>query len=246
MMMSIGWFRFGAVAADAGKAGIGGECLRSETTPLRSLVMREIAPGLRYWSARHPDWNDASDWPELVGCAYYEAADAVVLIDPLLPRGSEQDFLTALDRDVARLDRPVAVLLTAPWHKRDAAPIADRYGTTVWAHSDAQARLPFKAQAGPLPDGVETFSAAGVSEGEVVFYLRPHRALVVAEVFMGVDGALRVCPSPVLQDRAAFERSLHGLLRWPIDHVLVAHGEPVIGDGHRQIDDALRMFVVTR
>jgi glyoxylase-like metal-dependent hydrolase (beta-lactamase superfamily II) len=208
--------------------------------------MRAVAPGLRYWTAAHPDWNGATDWPELVGCVYYEAVDAVVLIDPLLPRGSEEAFLAGLDRDVARLDRRVAVLLTAPWHKRDTALIAERYGTTVWAHPEARARLPFKAQAGTLPDGIETFSAAGVSEGDVVFYLRLHRALVVAEIFMGVNGALRVCPSPVLEDRAAFEQSLHALLRWPIDHVLVAHGEPVIGDGGRQIDDALRAFAATR
>ncbi len=208
--------------------------------------MKEIAPGLRYWTAPHPDWRGATDWPEFVGCVYYEAADAVVLIDPLLPRGSEDAFLTALDRDVAHVDLPVAVLLTAPWHKRDAALIANRYGTTVWAHPAAKARLPFATHAGPLPDGVETFSAAGVVEGDVMFYLRPYRALVVAEVFLGVDPALRVCPSPALRDRAAFERSLHTLMSWPIDHVLVAHGEPVLGNGGRQIEEALRVFATTR
>ena len=56
---------------------------------------------------------------------------------------------------------------------------------------------------------------------------------------------LRVCPSPALQDRAAFEASLQTLLRWPIDHALVSHGEPVIGDGGRQINDDLRAFAET-
>ena len=77
--------------------------------------MREVAPGLRYWTAPHPQWNGATGWPEDIGCVYYEAADALALIDPLLPRGEEERFLVALDRDVARLDRPVALLLTAPW-----------------------------------------------------------------------------------------------------------------------------------
>ena len=208
--------------------------------------MRDVAPGLRYWTAPHPQWNGATDWPEEVGCVCYEAADALALIDPLLPRGEEERFLAALDRDVARLDRPVAVMLTAPWHKRDAAAIANRYGTTVWAHPAAHARLPFKAQAGPLPDGVETFSADGVWEGDVAFYIRPHRALVVAEFFMGIDGGLRVCPSPALQDRDAFEKSLQALLQWPIDHVLAGHGEPVIGNGARRIADALRELAETR
>jgi glyoxylase-like metal-dependent hydrolase (beta-lactamase superfamily II) len=204
--------------------------------------MREVEPGLRYWTAPHPEWNGATDWAEFVGCVYYEAVDAVVLIDPLLPRGSGDAFLEALDRDVARLNRLVAVLLTAPWHRRDAALIAERYGTTVWAHPAAHGRLPFETHAGPLPEGVETFSTAGVSEGDVLFYLRPHRALVVAEVFMGGEGGLRVCPSPALQDRSAFEQSLRTLLSWPIDHVLVAHGVPVIGEGQRRIEEALRAF----
>jgi hypothetical protein len=207
--------------------------------------MREIAPGLRYWKAPHPQWNGATEWPEDVGCVYYEAADALALIDPLLPRGREESLLVALDRDVARLDRPVVVMLTAPWHKRDAASIAERYGATVWAHPAAHAQVPFETLAGPLPDGIGTFSAGGVWEGDVAFYIRPQRALVVAEFLMGIDGGLRVCPSPALVDRAAFETSLRKLLSWPIDHVLVSHGEPVIGNGGRRIHDALRAFAET-
>ena len=38
---------------------------------------------------------------------YYEAPDAVVLIDPLLPAGEEEEFLAYLDRDVERLGLPV-------------------------------------------------------------------------------------------------------------------------------------------
>jgi glyoxylase-like metal-dependent hydrolase (beta-lactamase superfamily II) len=208
--------------------------------------MKEVAPGLRYWKAPHPEWEGATDWPEDVGCVYYEAADALALIDPLVPRGSEESFLAALDRDVARVDRPFVVMLTAPWHKRDAAAIAERYGATVWAHPAAQARLPFETHAGQLSNGIEAFSAGGVWEGDVAFYIRPHRALVVAELFTGAGGGLRVCPSPALRDRDAFETSLQTLLDWPIEHVLVSHGEPVIGDGGRRIREALREFADTR
>jgi glyoxylase-like metal-dependent hydrolase (beta-lactamase superfamily II) len=206
------------------------------------MWLHAIHSELRYWTAPHPEWRGATEWPEEVTCVYYEAGDALVLIDPLLPRGEEESFLPELDREVARADCPVAVLLTAPWHKRDAASIGERYGTTVWTHPAARARIPFETQSGPLPDSIETFAPEGVREGEVAFYVRPHRALVVAEFFMGVDGRLRVCASPALQDRAAFEASLHSLLGWPIDHVLVSHGNPVIGNGDRRIDEALSAF----
>ncbi len=204
--------------------------------------MIEVAPGLRYWSAPHPRWNGAPDWPEEVGCVLYEAADALVLIDPLLPRVGEEAFLAELERDVARLARPVAVLLTAPWHARDAPALAERFGTTVWANPAAHARLPFETRAGPLPDGIETFSPRGVWEGDVAFYLRPHRALVVAEFLMGGDSGLHVCPSPALEHRDAFAASLRTLRDRRIDHVLVGHGPPVLGDGDRRIDEALRAF----
>jgi glyoxylase-like metal-dependent hydrolase (beta-lactamase superfamily II) len=207
--------------------------------------LREIRPGLRYWTAPHPHWSGATDWPEAVGCVYYEASDSLVLVDPLLPRGEEQSFLAALDRELERLDRPVAVLLTAPWHARDAASVARRYGTVVWAHPDARERLRFRSASGPLPNGIETFIPAGVREGDVAFYIRPHRTLVVAEFLVGVEDGLRVCPSPALEDRAAFQASLRLLLDRPIDHVLVSHGKPVIGEGSQRIDEALRAFAAS-
>jgi hypothetical protein len=184
---------------------------------------REVAPGLWYWTAPHPSWRPGADWPEQVGCVYYEAADAIVLIDPLLPRGEEDQFLAHLDRDVERLGLPVSILLTAPWHERDALELAERYGAAV---------------GGPLPEGVELFVPGGQDEGQVAFFIRPHRALVVAEFLMG-DGGLRVCPSPALVDREAFDRSLRELLRLPIERVLVAHGRPVLEDGRRRIAEAL-------
>ena len=209
------------------------------------MELEEIQPGLRYWTAPHPSWNGATDWPEDVNCVSYDA-DALVLIDPLLPRGEEESFVDALDRYLELLERPVAVLLTAPWHRRDSALIAERYDTIVWTHPAGRARLPFETRSGRLPDGIEAFSPEGVSEGEVAFYLRPHRALVVAEFLMGIDGGLRVLPSPALQDQAVFEKSLRSLLAWPIDHVLVSHGEPVIGGGGgRRIDEALQAFAAS-
>lgn len=208
------------------------------------MELREICPGLRYWTAPHPEWNGATDWPEDVACVYYEAADALALVDPLLPRGDEESFLAVLDREVERLDQPVAVLLTAPWHQRAAALLARRYDTIVWVHPDAQARLLFEAHSGALPGGIEIFSPGGVREGEVAFYIRPHRALVVAESLMGAEGGLRVCTSP-LQARAEFEASLQPLRTWSIDHVLVSHGDLVIGEGNRRIDDALSGFAET-
>lgn len=193
------------------------------------MEVREIAPGLRYWTAPHPEWGGATDRPEHVGCVYYEATDAIVLIDPLIPSGEEDEFWAILDACVERLGLPASVLLTAPWHKRSTALVAERYGASVWSH---------RLDPAGLPAGVEVFVPAGVSEGQVAFFLRPH-PVVVAEIFMGVNGGLRVCPSPASTDLAAFDRSLRALLDLPIDSVLVSHGEPVLYDGRPRIAEAL-------
>jgi glyoxylase-like metal-dependent hydrolase (beta-lactamase superfamily II) len=199
------------------------------------VTIRQIAPDLWYWTAPHPEWQDAYEWPKEVGCVCCRLPQAVVLIDPLLPRGEE----AALWQLVDGFARPVAVLLTAPWHQRDARMVAERYGTTVWTHEAARRRLAFTTRSDLLPDGVETFVPDGVDEGQVAFYLPAPRALVVAELFIGTGGGLRLCPSPATYDEAAFSSSLRKLLDLPIDRVLVAHGEPVLSEGRRRLAQAL-------
>ncbi|HEY2309983.1 MAG TPA: hypothetical protein VGH46_02580 [Gaiellaceae bacterium] len=92
------------------------------------------------------------------GSVYYEAPDAVVLFDPLLPAGEEEKFLAYLDRDVERLGLPVSILLTAPRHERSAPILRERY------RADDR-----------VPDTVEVHS---VADG-VAYFISPHRALVI-------------------------------------------------------------------
>ena len=162
--------------------------------------------------------------PPEVGCVYYEAPDAVVLIDPLLPDGEEEKFLSYLDRDIERLGRPVSILLTAAWHDRSSQLLRKRY------RADDR-----------VPDSVEVFPIEGTPEEQLAYFIRPHSALVVAEIFAGDGrGGLAVVPSPALADRAALERSLRKLAELPVELVLVSHGEPVLQDGRRAIELALR------
>jgi glyoxylase-like metal-dependent hydrolase (beta-lactamase superfamily II) len=177
----------------------------------------EVAPGLRYWLAPHPDWQPGNDWPEEVLSVEYEAPDALVLIDPLVPRGEDDQFR----EHAQRLGLPVRVLLTAPWHRRDAGLFTD-------AQVDADP-----------PAGIETFVADGIQEGQRAFFIRDHRTLVVAEYFMGGADGLRVCASPAEPDPDRFVHSLHRLLELPIERVLVAHGPPVLADGAGAIRKAL-------
>jgi hypothetical protein len=191
------------------------------------MDVRRIADGLWIWRARHPN---APNWPDCgppvppeVGCVYYEAPDAVALIDPLLPAG-EEEFLAHLDRDVERVGRPVVILLTAAWHRRSSEQLSERY----------EARL-----GGELPEGIEELAIEGAPERQVAYFIRPHRALVVAEIFAGNGGGLALVPSPALMDRSALDKSLQSLLELPVERVLVSHGEPVLEHGLDAMRSAL-------
>jgi glyoxylase-like metal-dependent hydrolase (beta-lactamase superfamily II) len=187
------------------------------------VKVSELAPGLWRWTAPHPAWRGGADWEQDVGCVYYEAADATVLIDPLVPPERDQ-FFEALDRDVRRRGLPISILLTVPWHARSSAELAERYETTAHA-----------------PEGVEPFALAEVEE--TVWWLPGHRALVVGESLFGSGGGeLSLCPDTWVKGerRAALRRSLLPLLELAVERVLVSHGEPVLAGGHVALEQALR------
>ena len=220
------------VDADEGRGELGDAI--HEVKPLFSRGMRvaAIRPGLWRWTGLHPAWTpESGGWEQEVGSVYYEAADAVVLVDPLVPPEDEERFWRALDRDVERLDRKVVVVVTAPWHARSAETIVARYGATLWAHPAGRSRLGREIDAAVLPTGIEVFEIPPVGEGQVALFLPGHRALVTAEVLAEADGRLRVAPSPQLQDQSRLLSCLRLLLELPIEIVLPAHGEPILEDG---------------
>ena len=193
------------------------------------MDVQELAPGLWRWTAPHPDWErdpapeSPADWPRDVGCVYYEAPDAVVLIDPLVP--PERDvFLEALDRDVERLGLPVAILLTVSWHDRSAAELASRYS----ARRETAA-------------GVQKLPVACADE--TLYWLSDHHTLIAGDVLIGdADGGIRICPASWLPDGTSasdVRRELRPVLDLPVERVLVSHWEPVLEDGHAALAAAL-------
>jgi hypothetical protein len=187
-----------------------------------------VADGLWRWTAAHPGWENWPDRervPREVGCVYYEAADATVLVDPLLPAGEEASFFRHLDADVERRGLPVVILLTAEWHRRSADELATRYDARI---------------GGPLPDGIEELPIEGADERQAAYFIRPHAALVVAEIFgVDVEGELYVAPSPELARPEELEASLDRIMELPIERLLVSHGEPVLEDAKSRMAEAL-------
>jgi glyoxylase-like metal-dependent hydrolase (beta-lactamase superfamily II) len=208
------------------------------------MHVQEIGPGLWRWTGLHPDWappdGGPDGWEQEVGCAYVEASDAVVLIDPLVPPEEADRFWAALDRDVERVGRPVVVVLTSPWHVRSTDAIVARYSATMWAHPAGRQRIGRAIDAPVLPEGIEAFEVPPVEEGQVALFLPEHGALVTGEVLAGTgEGGLRVDPSPRLSEPRRLRTCLRLLLELPIEVVLPAHGEPILARGRDAVAAAV-------
>jgi hypothetical protein len=186
----------------------------------------EIVPGLFRWAAPHPDWNpqarpgSSGDWPRGVGSVLYEASDTVVLIDPLLPIDRRNAFLHWLDAVIDA--RPVSILTTIRWHRRDRKELAERYAANTSRAWNA------------VPPGVTPRPLRGA--GETMFWLPAVASLVAGDRLIGgPGGGLQVCPQSWLSrahvNRSGLVELLRPLLELPIERVLVSHGEPVLHDG---------------
>jgi hypothetical protein len=186
----------------------------------------EIVPGLFRWTAPHPDWNahavpgSAGSWDQHVGSVLYELPDTVVLIDPLLPSEDRSEFLRWLDDRIGA--RPVSILTTIRWHRRDREELAERYEPNTPGAWNA------------VPPGVTPRPLRGA--GETMYWLPAVATLVPGDRLIGVPGGgLQLCPeswlSAVHVNRAGLAELLRPLVDLPIERILVSHGEPVLSDG---------------
>jgi hypothetical protein len=202
-----------------------------------AMRIETLRPGLHRWTADHPEAVPSpkpaspADWGPAVGSVAFEAADALLLVDPLVP----DDGWAELDALVERHGQRVAVITTLGFHRRSRDAVVERYDA-----STSRARP-------TLPEGVETFQIKGA--GETMVWLPGPRALVPGDRILGDDaGGLRLCPQswlgylPGKVTRAQLAKQLRPLVELPIELVLVSHGEPVLAGGRtalaRAIDSA--------
>ena len=136
--------------------------------------MEKLTDGLWRWTARHPEWHPGEFGAE-VACFAAEADGTTLLIDPLLPADPGPVLETI---DAARGNR-LAILITIPYHVRDAEELWKRYRgdaeTTIHGHRACAKRLSDRSgfeevQPGaPLPDdGVADAVEMGPVGNEVV------------------------------------------------------------------------------
>jgi hypothetical protein len=199
--------------------------------------MQEVRPGVWHWQAPHPDWTADERWPQEVSSYAIELGDEFVLFDPL----SVPDELR---------ERATTVVLTAPYHERDArglglpvhTPPADTWQDWVekfgvdpdqvrGMESDDLAWLRAGEGEGhfhgpgPWPIGIEAY--AGREDNDLVLWLPALNAIVTGDSLSDFGDGLGIQlggREHVTRDDVA--QRLRPLLDLPVELVLPAHGEP--------------------
>jgi glyoxylase-like metal-dependent hydrolase (beta-lactamase superfamily II) len=214
-------------------------------------VITELVPGLWRWTARHPEWHPG-EWGSAVASFAVDAGDATLLIDPLIPADGAENVLARLD---ALAGRPVAILITIPYHTRSAESLWERYrdgGCTIHGHAALAKRLRDASGFEPmqpgtrLPGAAQAFAMGRPRRYEMPLHLPSHRAAAFGDAIVTTpEGELRVWHSQPVDAarvrwyRERFAPTLEPLLELDFERVLVTHGRPVLENGRAALAAAL-------
>ena len=198
-------------------------------------AVRELQTGLWHWEAPHPDWTPSNpdDLGSEVSSYAIDDDERLLLLDPLAPPGEIEELAA---------ERETAIVLTCPWHERDARSLVERLGAPVfvpppdegnndveWLRDDLE-RLEKEGKvfsAGDrLPVGVEAFS--GKEPNDLVLWVESRRALVIGDTLIDRGNVLQL-PVDWLSEGVTREQMiavLRPLLELPVELVLPTHGAP--------------------
>jgi hypothetical protein len=199
--------------------------------------MREVRPGVWHWQSPHPGWSKEEWWPEDVSSYGIQVGDEFLLFDPL----SVPDELR---------EGATAVVLTAPYHERDArslglpvhTPPADTWQDWVekfgidpervrgmesedlaWLRAgegEGQFHGP-----GEWPFGMTAY--AGREDNDLILWLPSINAIVTGDSLSDFGDGLGIqLGGRTHVTREDVARGLQPLLDLPVELVLPAHGEP--------------------
>lgn len=209
--------------------------------------MRELETGLWHWQAAHPGWREGEPWDPNVSSYAIADDDRLLLFDPLAVPGEIEALAAA---------RETAVVLTAPWHERDAERLVERlgvpvytplpdsaqylmdtYGITaeqagegspdvVWLLREGKGEAYPYAPGDTLPFGADVF--AGHKPNDTVLWVESRRAVISGDTLVDFGNGLEINERwlPPGTTREEIAAGLRALLALPVEHVLPTHGTP--------------------
>jgi glyoxylase-like metal-dependent hydrolase (beta-lactamase superfamily II) len=184
--------------------------------------VRELQTGVWHWTAPHPEWKPGEEWDQVVSSYAIDDGNRLLLFDPLAVP-SEIEELAA--------GRETAIVLTCPWHARDARSLTEGLGAPLYVPPPDEGDpnpLEGKVFTGgdQLPVGVQAFP--GMEPNDLVLWIESRRALVAGDTLIDRGNGLEF-PADWANKGVPPERILEGLrplLELPVELVLATHGGP--------------------
>jgi hypothetical protein len=183
--------------------------------------VKDLAPGLWIWRARHPGWTPNSDWQPVVTSTFIESGSERLVLDPVAPAPDATDVWKRIDEH-----RPTAAVVLMPDHVRDVDLFARRYGARAFGpmfffpEDVPKTKLePIMADS-KLPGGLLALHD-GRGRLETPIWLPKHRVVVFGDALTERKGELRVWNSRWHEKREL--PALRALLELPFERVIISH-----------------------
>jgi|tagenome__1003787_1003787.scaffolds.fasta_scaffold20896887_2 hypothetical protein len=195
--------------------------------------MQEILPGLFHWTTFHtPIGADVSS---------YHLVSAAAVIDPKLPEGG----IEAL-REHGDVEQ---VILSTGLHTRDAQEIAKAFDCPIRVSFEGQERIGGALETVPygwgdeVAPGVRAVEMSVLAPDDGVLHLDVDEgAIAFADSVTRYGGALGFFPDELLgahpqRVKEGIKNRCRALLQRDFDHLLFAHGDPLVGGGKAALRD---------
>jgi glyoxylase-like metal-dependent hydrolase (beta-lactamase superfamily II) len=207
----------------------------------------ELAPGLWHWTAPHPEWRETEPWDPNVSSYAVDDGERLLLFDPIAPPAPLEQLAG---------ERDTAIVLTAPWHERDARGLVERFAVPVytprpdtaedlmrkfgltaeqagdgspdivWLLKEGIGEAHVYAPGDRLDVGVEAFP--GRKPNDLVLWVEHTRAVISGDTLVDFGNGLEISERWLDPEvpHDAVLDGLRALLERPVEHVLAAHGGP--------------------
>jgi hypothetical protein len=201
--------------------------------------VQEILPGVHHWAVLHPKIHTL--------VSSYWLDDAGVLIDPLIPPEAGLAWFAG------RPTRPRAIVLSNRHHYRQSGEFADRFGCPIYCNSAGLHEFTAAEQVTAfdigeqLPGGLVACELDAICPDDTALHLPAVGALAIADGVVrggpyGDKGPLGFVPDSLMEDPPTTKRGLleacsRLLAELDFDHLLLAHGGPVVGDGRTLLQE---------
>jgi len=196
--------------------------------------MEEVIDGVFHWKARHPRIEST------VGCHF--VAGSGTAIDPLLPDEGIEWFE---DRGVER------IVLSTRHHLRHAPELAERFGCPILCHESGL----YEFEDSPKVDGfafgdrlagdVVALEMDSISPDDTVLHVESGGgALLFADSLIHYDAVGFVSDRLIGDEPEEVKRRIRkrcdALLTKKFEHLLFAHGDPLLGSGREALRGVVR------